>query len=153
MKLNTPSSINIREKSGWKVIPGRQQWINAINVSALVAYRFHLLTSSRQSILIPAGYWHMHHETGISQRATATGPLISHAYQCLTTALGSSIRTVDPTLHRLLVMDSHGSHNTANVIVHCMKHAIYLLVLPPQTSRVLQIARCRCVCTHDLRYW
>ena len=35
-------------------------------------------------------------------------------------------------------MDGHGSHITANVIAHCMEHAIDLLILPPHTSHVLQ---------------
>ncbi|KYG40143.1 hypothetical protein M433DRAFT_78648, partial [Acidomyces richmondensis BFW] len=39
---------------------------------------------------------------------------------------------------RLLIMDGHGSHITANVIAHCMEHAIDLLILPPHTSHILQ---------------
>jgi hypothetical protein len=35
-------------------------------------------------------------------------------------------------------MDGHGSHITANVIAHCMEHAIDLLILTPHTSHVLQ---------------
>ena len=35
-------------------------------------------------------------------------------------------------------MDGHGSHVTANVIAHCMKHAVDLLILPPHTLHVLQ---------------
>jgi hypothetical protein len=35
-------------------------------------------------------------------------------------------------------MDGHGSHITANVIAHCIEHAIDLLILPPYTSHVLQ---------------
>lgn len=48
-------------------------------------------------------------------------------------------RPSDPELHRLLVVDGHGSHITANVIAHCMTHhAIDLLILPPHTSHILQ---------------
>ena len=35
-------------------------------------------------------------------------------------------------------MDGHDSHITANVIAHCMEHAIDLLILLPHTSHVLQ---------------
>lgn len=35
-------------------------------------------------------------------------------------------------------MDGHGSHITANVIAHCMEHAIDLLILPPHCSHTLQ---------------
>jgi len=47
-------------------------------------------------------------------------------------------RPSDPELYRLLVKDGHGSHITAKVIAHCMKHAIDLLILPPHTSHILQ---------------
>jgi hypothetical protein len=35
-------------------------------------------------------------------------------------------------------MDGHGSHITADAIAYCMEHAVYLLVLPPHTSHMLQ---------------
>jgi len=35
-------------------------------------------------------------------------------------------------------MDGHSSYITANVIAHCMEHAIDLLILLPHTSHVLQ---------------
>lgn len=44
----------------------------------------------------------------------------------------------DPSTRRLLVMDDHGSHITANVISFCMNNAIGLLILPPHTSHLLQ---------------
>ena len=62
----------------------------------------------------------------------------SHAFEWLTTVFEPSIRPTDPTLPRLLVMDGHGSHITANVIAVCMQHAIDLLILAPHTSHILQ---------------
>jgi hypothetical protein len=62
----------------------------------------------------------------------------SHAFEWLTTVFEPSTHPMDPTHHRLLVMDSHGSHITANVITFCMRHAIDLLILPPHTSHTLQ---------------
>jgi hypothetical protein len=44
----------------------------------------------------------------------------------------------DPSTRRLLIMDDHGSHITANVISFCMNNAIGLLILPPHTSHLLQ---------------
>lgn len=44
----------------------------------------------------------------------------------------------EPMQRRLLIMDGHGSHITANVIAYCTEHAIDLLILPPHTSHVLQ---------------
>ena len=62
----------------------------------------------------------------------------SHAYEWLTTVFEPATRPADPTLRRLLVMDGHGSHITANMIAHRMEHAIELLILPPHTSHMLQ---------------
>jgi len=44
----------------------------------------------------------------------------------------------DQMQRRLLIMDGHSSHITANMIAYCMRHAIDLLILPPHTSYVLQ---------------
>jgi hypothetical protein len=45
-------------------------------------------------------------------------------------------KLVSPTQRWLLIMDSHGSHITADVISQCMEHAIDLLILPPHTSHI-----------------
>lgn len=57
----------------------------------------------------------------------------SHAYEWLTAVFEPSTRPADPALHRIPVMDGHGSLITANVIAHCMKHAIEFPSLPPHT--------------------
>lgn len=62
----------------------------------------------------------------------------SHAYEWISTVFEPTTRPADPALHRLLILDGHGSHITAKVIAHCMEHAIDLLVLPPHTSHKLQ---------------
>lgn len=61
----------------------------------------------------------------------------SHAYEWLTTVFELETRPKDPEARRLLIIDGHGSHITANVIAHCMEHAIDLLILPPHCSHVL----------------
>jgi len=48
------------------------------------------------------------------------------------------MQLVDLTQQRLLIMDGHGSHITANIIACCMQHMIDLLILPLHTSHVLQ---------------
>jgi hypothetical protein len=45
---------------------------------------------------------------------------------------------VDPAARRLLIMNGHSSHMTANVIIFCMRNAIDLLILPPHCSHILQ---------------
>lgn len=62
----------------------------------------------------------------------------SHAYEWLVSVFEPYTRPEDPEQRRLLIMDGHGSHITANVIAHCMEHAIDLLILPPHTSHILQ---------------
>jgi hypothetical protein len=39
---------------------------------------------------------------------------------------------------RLLIMDGHGSHETADFLTFCFTHRIYLLRLPPHTSHLTQ---------------
>jgi len=61
-----------------------------------------------------------------------------HGYEWLTRGFEPLTRPEDPTRRRLLVMDCHSSHVTANVIAICMESAIDLLILPPHTSHILQ---------------
>ena len=62
----------------------------------------------------------------------------SHGYQWLTTVFEPCSRPKEQTLRRLLIMDGHSSHITANVIGYCMRNAIDLLILPPHTSQITQ---------------
>jgi hypothetical protein len=130
--------VNIRENSSWKVIAGRQEWITAIEcISASGAALPPLIifkAKHTNTAWIPANTpqdWRF--STSISGWTSD-----SHAYEWLTTVFEPSTRPADPTQHRLLIMDGHGSHITANVIAFCMEHAIDLLILPPHTSHVLQ---------------
>ena len=49
-----------------------------------------------------------------------------------------STQPTDCTQHRLLIMNSHSSHITTNVIAFCMQNAIDLLIMPPHCSHLLQ---------------
>ena len=60
----------------------------------------------------------------------------SHGYQWLTTVFDPCSRPQNPTKRRLLIMDRHSSHITANVISYCMQNSIDLLILPPHTSQI-----------------
>jgi len=130
--------VNIREKSSWKVISGRQEWITAIEcVSAsgkaippLIIFKAKHTNTAWIPTYTPADWRFSTSNSGWTSN--------SHAYEWLTTVFEPSTRPVDSTLRRLLIMDGHGSHITANVIAFCMKHAIDLLILPPHTSHKLQ---------------
>jgi hypothetical protein len=130
--------VNIREMSSWKVVPGRQQWITAIEcISAggsalppLLIFKAKHTNTGWIPTSAPRDWRFSTSNSGWTSD--------SHAYEWLTTVFEPSTRPADPTLHRLPVMDGHGSHITTNVIAHCMKHAIDLLILPPHTSHMLQ---------------
>lgn len=130
--------VNIRERSSWKVISGRQEWITAIEcISAdgsalppLLIFKAKHTNTGWVPTQAPQDWCFSTSNSGWTSD--------SHAYEWLTTVFEPLTRPTDPTLHRLLVMDGHGSHITANVIAHCMKHGIDSLILPPHTSHMLQ---------------
>jgi len=130
--------VNIREQSSWKVINGRQEWITAIECvsAASVALPPLIIFQAKHTntAWIPQ-------DTPPDWRFSTSNSgwtSDSHAYEWLTTVFEPATRPEDPNLHRLLVMDGHGSHITANVVAYCMEHAIDLLILPPHTSHKLQ---------------
>lgn len=62
----------------------------------------------------------------------------SHGYEWLTTGFAPSTKPNGLLTRRLLIIDSHSSHITTNVIALCMQNAIDLLILPLHTSHLLQ---------------
>jgi hypothetical protein len=130
--------VSVREKSSWKVIAGRQEWITAIECinAAGVAIPPLIIFKAKHTntAWIPA---HTSRDWRFST-SNSGWTSDSHAYEWLTTVFESETRPEDPEARRLLIMDGHGSHITANVIAHCMEHVIDLLILPPHCSHVLQ---------------
>jgi hypothetical protein len=130
--------VNIREKSSWKVIKGRQEWITAIEcVSAagiaipplLIFKAEHTNTS-----WIPAGApldWRF-------STSNSGWTSNSHAFEWIRTVFEPYTRPVSLEERRLLTMDGHSSHITAALIAFCMDNAIDILILPPHCSHVLQ---------------
>jgi len=130
--------VNVRENSSWKVIQGRQEWITAIEcVSASgVALPPMIIFKAKHTNTA----WIPEHTPVDWRFSTSTSGWTSdsHAYEWLTTVFEPTTRPTDPSFYRLLIMDGHGSHITANVIRYCMEHGIDLLILPPHTSHMLQ---------------
>lgn len=62
----------------------------------------------------------------------------SYGFEWLKHVFEPSTRPCRSEERRLLIMDGHSSHMTANVIAYAMDKAIDLLVLPVHTSHVLQ---------------
>jgi hypothetical protein len=130
--------VNIREQSSWKVINGRQEWITAIECVSAAGVAIPPLIIFKAKHTNTA--W-IPQDTPPDWRFSTSNSgwtSDSHAYEWLTSVFEPTTRPEDPNLHRLLIMDGHGSHITANVIAHCMEHAIDLLIMPPHTSHKLQ---------------
>ena len=129
--------VNIREKSSWKVVNGRQEWITAIEcVSAAgVALPPLLIYKAKHTntAWIPADTPYDWHFSTSSSGWTSD----SHAFEWLTRVFEPATRPDDPSQRRLLIADGHSSHITANVIAFCMQRAIDLMILLPHCSHIL----------------
>jgi hypothetical protein len=130
--------VNVREESSWKIVSGRTEWITAIEcvnaageaIPPLLIYK----AKHTNTAWIPA------HTPSNWRFSTSTSGWTSnsHAYEWITTVFEPSTRPEDPSVRRLLIMDGHISHITANLIAFCMQNMIDLLILPPHTSHILQ---------------
>ncbi len=108
--------VNIRDKSSWKVVHGRQEWITAIEyVSAAGA-------AIPPLIIFKAKHtntgWIPEHTPADWRFSTSNSGWTSdsHGYEWLTTVFEPLTRPEDPHLRRLLIADGHSSHVTARVI-------------------------------------
>jgi hypothetical protein len=130
--------VNIREKSSWKVVHGRQEWITAIECISAAGLAIPPL------IIFKAKHtntgWIPEHTSADWRFSTSNSGCTSdrHGYEWLTTLFKPLTRPEDPGLRRLWIADGHSSHVTARVIAFCMEHAIDLLILPPHCSHELQ---------------
>jgi hypothetical protein len=132
--------VNVRDKSSWKKIQGRQEWITAIEVvdaagavgPPLLIFKSRHLSTAWIPEHAPTE-WHF-----TTSKSGWTSD--SHGYQWLTEVFEpwSRRRLPGPTARRMLIMDGHSSHVTARVISFCMQNAIDLLIMPPHCSHVLQ---------------
>ena len=130
--------VNIREDTSWKQFGSRHEWITGIEcVSAAgIAVPPLLIFKARHTntAWIPA-------QTPVKWRFSTSNSgwtSDSHGYEWLTTVFEPLTWPEDPTTRRLLTMDGHSSHITANVIAFCMQNAIDLMILPPHCSHILQ---------------
>jgi len=130
--------VNIRETSSWKQIGRRQEWITAIEcvdaagvtVPPLIIFK----AKHTNTAWIPA---HMPQNWRFST-SNSGWTSYSHGYEWLTSVFEPLTRPDDPAARRLLIMDSHSSHITANVIAFYIENTIDLLILPPHYSHLLQ---------------
>lgn len=129
--------VNVREKSSWKVVHGRQEWINAIEcVSAAgeaLAPMLIFKAKHTNTSWIPTDAPNDWRFTTSNSGWTSD----SHALEWVQGTFEPQTRP-SGSQRRLLIMDGHGSHITAKFISFCMDNAIDLLILPPHCSHVLQ---------------
>ena len=130
--------VNIREKSSWKVIKGRQEWITAIECISAAGFAIPPLlifkAEHTNTSWIPAGApldWRF-------STSNSGWTSNSHAFEWMRTVFEPYTRPASPKERRLLTMDGHGSHITADLIALCMENAIDILILPPHCSHALQ---------------
>lgn len=132
--------VSVRDKSSWKKIQGRQEWITAIavvNAAGVVGPPLLIFKSKHLSTAwipdhAPPGWSYT------TRKSDWTSG--SHGYQWLTEVFEpwSRRRLPNPTARPMLIMDGHSSHVTAKGISFCMQNAIDLLIMPPHCSHVLQ---------------
>ena len=108
--------VNVRDKVSWKVVSGRQEWVTAIEcVSAagqalppLVIFKAKHLNTAWIPAQAPPEWRFSTSKSGWTSD--------SYAYEWLTTVFEPQTRQSQAGARRLLVLDGHGSHITANVI-------------------------------------
>ena len=130
--------VNIREKSSWKVIKGRQEWITAVECISAAGYAlpplviFTALYTNTNWIPATAPLdWHF-------STSNSGWTSDSHGFEWIRTVFDPCTKPSDPSERRLLIMDGHSSHITANLISFCISNAIDILILPPHSSHKLQ---------------
>ncbi|KYG44865.1 hypothetical protein M433DRAFT_155121, partial [Acidomyces richmondensis BFW] len=123
--------VNIRERSSWKVIKGRQEWITAIECVSAAGYAIPPL------LIFKAEYTNT---SWIPRFSTSNSGWTSnsHAFEWIRTVFEPCTRPASPEERRLLTMDGHSSHITADFIAFCIDNAIDILILPPHCSHALQ---------------
>ena len=131
------SCVHRRDISNFKKVPGRQEWITAIECISASGIAVPPL------VIFAAKYTN----TGwipttalLNWRfstSTSGWTSDSHAYEWITTVFDPETRRADKE-RRLLILDGHGSHLTARFIAYCQSRAIDIVILPPHTSHILQ---------------
>ena len=108
--------VNVRENSSWKVVSGRQEWITAIEcVSAageslppLIIFKAKYTNTAWIPARTPPNWRFSTNNSGWTSD--------SHGFEWMTTIFKPITRLEDPSARRLLIMDGHSSHMTANLI-------------------------------------
>ena len=129
--------VNIREKTSWKRVVGRQEWITAIEcigasgvaLPPLVIFKAQNTNTAWIPTDTPRNWRFSTSNSGWTSD--------SHAYEWISTVFDPETKREDGG-RRLLLLDGHGSHLTSQFIAYCLRNSIDLVVLPPHSSHRLQ---------------
>lgn len=130
--------VDSTQKSSWKITPGKQEWITAIecvnaaggSLSPMVIFKAKNTNSGWIPENTPANWRFSTSNSGWTSN--------SHGFEWLQTVFEPESRQKSKDKPRLLIADGHASHITANMIALCMENNIDLLILPPHCSHLLQ---------------
>jgi hypothetical protein len=130
--------VDSTQKSSWKVTPGKQEWITAIEcvnavgeaLSPMVIFKAKDTNSRWIPEDAPTNWRFSTSNSGWTSN--------SHGFEWLRTMFEPESRLKSKEKPRLLIADGHASHITANMIALCMENNIDLLILPPHCSHLLQ---------------
>ena len=130
--------VDSTQKSSWKITLGKQEWITAIEcvdaASGALPPMVIFKAQNTNSGWIPEGTppnWRL-------STSNSGWTLNSHGFEWLRIVFEPESRVKSRGKPRLLIMDGHASHITANMIALCMENNIDLLILPPHCSHLLQ---------------
>ncbi|KAG6995868.1 hypothetical protein FocnCong_v015214 [Fusarium oxysporum f. sp. conglutinans] len=131
----TSSERHVKPKS---VQPGNREWVTAIQaINAegqaidpfiVVAGQYHLANWYRESNL-PASWAIATTQNGRTDNETGL-EWLKHFNRCTTN------RSTGP--YRLLILDGHESHHSADFQIYCEENNIITLCMPPHSSHLLQ---------------
>lgn len=130
--------VDSSQKSNWKVTPGKQEWITAVEcvsaaggaLSPMIIFKAQNTNTRWIPDDAPAN-WHF-------STSNSGWTSNSHGFEWLRTVFEPESRQISGEKPRLLIADGHSSHITADMIALCMENNIDLLILPPHCSHLLQ---------------
>ena len=130
--------IDSTQRTRWKAVPGRQEWVSVIecisgegtSLPPLLIFKAEQINSAWITKNVPDDWRFSASSKGWTSNI--------HGLQWLRTVFEPETREKASGKPRLLIADGHDSHITGNFIGHCMENNIDLLILPPHCSHILQ---------------
>lgn len=130
--------VDSTQESSWKVTAGKQEWVTVLEcidgaggaLSPMIIFKAQNTISKWIPADTPLG-WHF-------STSTSGWPSNSHGFKWLQKVFGPESRRKAGNQPRLLIIDSHPSHITSDIIALYIQKNIDLLILPPHCSHLLQ---------------